>query len=199
MVPAATTETLWESLSDELKGFLRSRVSDEQAAEDLLQETFLRIHQKLGTVKDEQRLTSWVYQIARNLLTDHYRAQAKIATVPENDQLPTEPAEETAANLNQQAAGWLRHFIAQLPDGYRQAVELYEIEDLPQQDIADRLGLSLSGAKSRVQRGREKLKTLLLDCCTFQHDRRGNLLDCEHNQTDSETARCGEDCWPADC
>ena len=59
------------------------------------------------------------------------------------------------------------------------ARELAEIEGLPQQEVADRLGLSLSGAKSRIQRGRAMLKDALERCCRFEFDRRGNLAECD--------------------
>ena len=90
------------------------------------------------------------------------------------DTLETRPNEED--NLNQLILGWLPQMIAQLPETYRTAVELYEIKGIPQQKIADQLGISLSGAKSRIQRGREKLKSMLFDCCSFERDRRGNVI-----------------------
>lgn len=173
-----STEQIWELFSAKLKGFLVQRVSDHQVAEDLLQETFLRIHDKLDSIDDEQRLTAWVFQIARNLVIDHYRSKARITTTMLEDlEAPTD-AEE---NLNEQVEGWLTTMIAQLPDSYRQAVQMYELEGMPQQQIANSLGISLSGAKSRVQRGREKLKTLLFDCCSFEQDRRGNIIGCVQN------------------
>jgi len=64
--------------------------------------------------------------------------------------------------------------IEQLPEKYRVAIRLSEVEGA-QQDVADRLGLSLSGAKSRIQRGRLLLKGVLVQCCTFHRDRRGNF------------------------
>lgn len=89
--------------------------------------------------------------------------------------------------------GWLPHMIAQLPETYREAVELYELKGDAQKKIADKLGISLSGAKSRVQRGREKLKSLLFDCCTFEQDRRGNLLGYSRNSNDG-CDDCDESC-----
>ena len=86
-------------------------------------------------------------------------------------------------------AGWLPFMIAELPDAYREAVELYELKGVSQQEIADRLGISLSGAKSRVQRGRKKLKSLLSDCCSFEKDRRGNLIGFKRNSPDDCTGR----------
>jgi len=168
-----STEQIWELLSARLRSFLLQRVSDEQIAEDLLQETFVRIHKNLDDIDDMQRITSWVFQIARNLVIDHYRAKSRDAASIAHDLEAQKDEEESVTNL---VAGWLPQMIAQLPANYRQAVELYELKGVPQQEIADQLEISLSGAKSRVQRGREKLKSLLFDCCSFERDRRGNLI-----------------------
>lgn len=186
-----STEQIWEALSEKLRAFLRHRVSDAQVAEDLLQETFLRLHKKLDDIDDEQRLTAWVFQIARNLVIDHYRFKArKVTTTLEEDiETPTDEGE----NLNELVEGWLTAMIAQLPNTYRDAVELYELKGMPQQQIADTLGISLSGVKSRVQRGRDKLKTLLFECCSFERDRRGNIIGyLQHNRSDGDT--CHEGC-----
>lgn len=181
-----STEQIWKLLSEKLSGFLLQRVSDPQVAEDLLQETFLRIHQKLGDIDDIQRITAWVFQIARNLVIDHYRSLARLSAA-KADELQVHADEEE--NLNELVSGWLTEMVAELPDGYRQAVELYELEGVSQQQIADRLGISLSGAKSRVQRGREQLKTLLFACCSFEQDRRGNIINYANNSTQD-----GKDC-----
>lgn len=174
---ALSTERLWELLSSKLRGFILSRVADEQAASDLLQETFLRIHEKLDGIRDRERVASWVYQIARNLIADHYRSGASQEDTAREPQV--DPVERE--NLNELVAGWIPAMIERLPEGYREAVRLYEVEGLPQQEIAERLGLSLSGAKSRVQRGREQLKRIFHDCCTFDMDRRGNIIDYSQN------------------
>jgi len=183
----ATTERLWKDLSDRLRSFLRRRVSDEQTAEDLLQETFVRIHRRLDGVRDTERIDSWVFQIARNLLADHYRAKSR-ETQKLADDIGDEVEEQ--GNLNELVAGWLPEMIRQLPETYRDALELYELEGLSQQEIADRLGISLSGAKSRVQRGRTKLKSLLMDCCSFESDRRGNVIDYSPNASQNDSD-CG--------
>jgi RNA polymerase sigma-70 factor (ECF subfamily) len=182
------TEKIWEQLSAELRRFLRSRIGDEQVADDLLQETFLRIHQRLGTLEDETRLASWVFQIARNLLTDYYRGKGRAAGALTSDVAAEEAAEE---NANEQVMQCMAAMIEQLPQGYREALKLYEIEGVRQQEIAGRMGISLSGAKSRVQRGREKLKGLLVDCCRFERDRRGNVIDFGRRGSDASCDACG--------
>ncbi len=82
--------------------------------------------------------------------------------------------------------------IRSLPEGYREAVRLAEIEGLPQQEVADRLGLSLSGAKSRIQRGRVLLKDALEGCCRFEIDGRGNVMDCDPKPDRKVCRDCGE-------
>lgn len=177
--PPNSTGAIWELLSDQLRGFLRQRVSDEQLAEDLLQETFLRIHKRIGQLDNQQRITSWVYQIARNLVIDHYRSKARTPREPLPEELEPENAENE--NLNEMVSGWLPVMIELLPDGYREALKLYELEGLSQQQIADRLQISLSGAKSRIQRGRAKLREILFACCSFDRDSRGNVIDFKLN------------------
>lgn len=186
-----STEQIWELLSDRLRSFLRRRVSDEQLAEDLLQETFLRIHKRQGQLDDRQRITAWVFQIARNLVVDHHRSKART----QGDPLPEEIAAEVEGegNLNELVRGWLPGMIQQLPNGNREAVELYELRGLSQQEIADRLEISLSGAKSRIQRGREKLGAMLFDCCSFDRDSRGNVIDFEPKDPEA-CGRCDEAC-----
>ena len=183
-----TTEQIWELFGAKLRSFLLQRVSDEQVAADLLQETFMRIHKRLDSLDDRQRITSWVFRIARNLVVDHYRAQAR-ATAAVAADLETHADEEE--NLNELVMGWLPQMIAHLPEAYREAVELYELKGVSQQEIANQLGISLSGAKSRVQRGRAQLKSLLFDCCSFEQDRRGNLISYQKNNPNDCDEGCG--------
>jgi RNA polymerase sigma-70 factor, ECF subfamily len=167
-------EAIWEAYSARLLVFLTSRVGDPIEAEDLLQEVFLRIHNNLCCPPAPARLEPWIYQIARNLVIDHYRRRKDHAELPEDlEAEPDFPEQDRQAHL----ALSLHELIDQLPQAYRAAVRLVEIEGLSQKETAERLGLSLSGAKSRVQRGRQKLRDLLLACCHFELDRRGHVVD----------------------
>ena len=115
-----STEKIWELLSLKLKYFFLKRVSDEQIAEDLLQETFIHIHKKLDDFDNTKRLTPWVFQIARNLVIDHYRSKSR-----ESAELADEleaSADEDEHNLNELVSGWLSKMVSKLPDTYREAV-----------------------------------------------------------------------------
>jgi RNA polymerase sigma-70 factor (ECF subfamily) len=73
--------------------------------------------------------------------------------------------------------GSLREMVTALPDPYRQALILSDVEGVPQQDLARQTGISLSGIKSRVQRARSKVKEALLNCFEIEFDPRGQVLD----------------------
>ena len=186
-----STEAIWTHLSSDLRRFIRRRVADDHAADDLLQETFVRVHRNIGTLQEADRLAAWVYRIARNVIHDHHR-KATNATVALADADPADDADDRLSRLRCRACGWLDEMIRSLPDGYREAVQLAEIEGLSQQEVADRLGLSLSGAKSRIQRGRAMLKDVLEQCCHFEFDGRGNVMDYDPKPDRKVCRDCGE-------
>ena len=191
MTNQPSNEAIWTHLSSDLRRFIRRRVSDDHAADDLLQETFVRVHRNIGTLHEADRLASWVYQIARNVVHDHYRRAAGGA-VALADADPVDDADDRLSQGRCRGCDWMDEMIGGLPDGYREAVQMSEIEGLAQQEVADRLGLSLSGAKSRIQRGRVMLKGALEQCCHFELDRRGNVMDYEPRPDRNVCRDCGE-------
>jgi RNA polymerase sigma-70 factor (ECF subfamily) len=171
MIP--TTERVWEEFNMGLKHFILKRVPDEPSAEDILQDVFLKIHTRIDTLREEDKLQSWIYQIARNAITDYYRAHRDTPDIPEMPYVPEDPFDDVVTDL----IPYVKELVDSLPPDYRQALILTEYQGLTQRELAERLGISVSGAKSRVQRAREKLKAMLLDCCHFQFDRRGRVID----------------------
>ncbi|MFO7529684.1 MAG: RNA polymerase sigma factor SigZ [Marinobacter sp.] len=176
---------LWQEYRTKLRAFIRSRVSDETISDDILQDVFLKMHTGLVSLKDETKLKSWLYQIARNAIIDYFRSQKP--TVELADQLPhpeIEPNEKTAQELSE----CLEPMIQLLPENYRDAIILSEIKGLTQKEVAKSQGISLSGAKSRVQRGRALLKTMLSDCCQLEFDHSGRL--CDYERKDGVCGAC---------
>lgn len=157
-----------------LKGFITKRVASPQDAEDILQEVYYKIYRNIDGINDTSKLHAWIFQIARNAIHDHYRTRRREEPFAE----PPEPEEIRAEeNDNKKIAGCLKVMINHLPDKDREAIELTEYKGLTQKDMGDILGLSYSGAKSRVQRAQQKLKKMLCDCCSLELDRRGNVID----------------------
>ena len=168
----ATVESIWNEVASQLRSFIRSRVRDHAAAEDILQEVFIKIHEKLPTVRASERLEAWVWRITRNAIADYFRKQRPTEPIP-TDLAPTSQDPHDAPDIRP----CIRRFLHELEPAYREALLLTEWQGLTQDQMGKRLGLSSSGAKSRVQRAREQLKKLLLDCCEFELDRRGNILE----------------------
>ena len=160
-------------------------------AEDVLQSVFLKIHQKLSSLKNEQRLEAWVFQIARNAIVDHLRKGQHDGNGVE--EVAAEPPDDRGART--EVSRCIRALIEGLPAPQKRAVLLYELKGLPQATIAQQESISLSAAKSRVQRGRKRVKDLLEECCRFQFDVRGNVLDYESNGDSCESnCDCGDSC-----
>ena len=182
----ATLEQIWREFAAKLGQFIRARVADPATAEDILQDVFVKIQARLGQLKDPAKLQSWIYLITRNAIIDHYRTRKETVAVPESLAAEEEPQTHETEELK---VAFLQ-MIYSLPEPYREALMLTEFDGLTQQQLAGRLGISLSGAKSRVQRGRQQLKEMLTECCTFEFDRRGKVIDCAPRGK-TECAECG--------
>ncbi len=172
---AVNTNEIWEKFGNCLKRFILKRVRDEHDAEDILQDIFVKIHSNIANLRDETRLPAWVYQTTRNAIVDYYRHRTVTMALPETTELVEESV--AGADAANEVALCLEPMIGHLPEKYRQAIILTEFEGLTQKEMAERLELSLSGAKSRVQRARRQLRDMLLACCHFEFDRLGNILD----------------------
>ena len=182
------TEQIWRELNDRLRRFVRSRIASESDVDDILQTVFLSIHSRFAELRQVDRLESWVFQIARNAMIDHFRRQRD--TLNDVKSVIAEPEESVVDNLNGELSSCLGAMIQRLPEDQRRALSLYELEGISQQEIAERETLSVSGAKSRIQRGRKSLEEMLKACCEFQLDRRGNVLEYEPSDPDC----CDEHC-----
>jgi len=153
----------WQEHKSRLRGYIAKRVHESAAVDDILQDVFLKAYTSLHTVKSHGSITAWLFRIAANAIVDHYRSQKPWADLP--DQLA---APEPVRNYVAELATCLQPLISELPESYRSALVLSEIEGMPQKQVAKRLGISLSGTKSRIQRGREKLRQRLYDCCDIE-------------------------------
>ncbi len=158
----------WQEHKTQLRGYIAKRVRESDAVGDILQDVFLKAHTSLHTVKSRGSIKAWLFRIAANAIVDDYRSQKSWDELPDELAAP-EPERDYVAEL----ATCLQPLIADLPKTYQLALMLSELEGLPQKEVANRLGISLSGAKSRVQRGREKLRQRLLDCCDLETGRSG--------------------------
>lgn len=158
------TEELWQELHDSLRTFIARRVSDQGHVDDILQDVFVRVHRQIDSVSDPGRLIAWIYQVTRHAIIDHYRKPGRQREVPAGLSSELEVLRESpvvseliydgdAAEPRAELAHCLRPMIERLSKDYRDVINLVELEGLTQQAAATQMGLSLSGMKSRVQRG----------------------------------------------
>jgi len=172
-----TSEHLWQQFQGGLGRFLARRVPASDV-DDILQDVFVKIHRSLDDGQVPRDLAAWVYQVARHATIDHYRRRASDRLVPVQE-LPevVDFPEVEEPEARDELVPWLRLFVDDLKPDYRDALPWTAFEGLTQVDAAKRAGISVSGMKSRVQRGREALVDALKGCCEVVLDARGRPMD----------------------
>jgi RNA polymerase sigma-70 factor, ECF subfamily len=175
MIESVQVVEIWRRYYDRLLGFVRSKVESPEEAEDILQELFIRVHSGICCMQEWTVMERLIYRIARNLIIDHYRKSRAVDELPDDiedecgmPELDEDPIAQLAFSI--------RETVDELPEPYRSALVATEYDGQTQARLAEREGISLSAAKSRVQRAREKLKEALLECCHFELDSRGGIM-----------------------
>lgn len=168
-----TQEGQWSIFQHELRNFVLKRVKDKASADDIVQDVFVKVYTNIDRLKDSDKLSAWIYQITRNTIADYFRSRTK--TLAQEDL----SWNDSSNDLNGCVAVCLAKLTNTLPDIYREALQLAEMENLSQLQLAERLGISYSGAKSRVQRARQLLKKKMEEQLIVKTDGYGNVLVCE--------------------
>jgi RNA polymerase sigma-70 factor (ECF subfamily) len=184
------TATLWHEFAAPLRSFVARRAPREVETEDVLQDVFVRIQEQLPKLRDEARIDAWIFQIARNVVADAFRRRTRREAgddrIAAEGLSPADGDEDRSAEAS--LAACLASMIEQLPEPYRKAIELTEIRGATQVEAAGIAGISLSGMKSRVQRGRDRLKEIIHGACRIETDVRGGVTECDPRGR----AGCGE-------
>jgi RNA polymerase sigma-70 factor (ECF subfamily) len=193
---ALSTEGVWTELHANLRSFVARRVREHADVDDIVQRVFLQVHRALPTLRDTDKLHAWIYQTTRRAIADFYRSPShnrEVATGSADDfadDLAAVDAEETEESAARELSTCLKPLIGTLTAADQQALQMVEFDGLTQIEAAARLGLSVSGMKSRVQRARSHLRVALDDCCRIAVDRRGGVISYE-----TKTGTCGS-CAP---
>ncbi|MGH3031933.1 MAG: RNA polymerase sigma factor SigZ [Gaiellaceae bacterium] len=189
---APDAEAIWREFHEGLLGFISRRVPSREAAEDILQDVMLRIHRSARAVERAEAVGAWVHAIARNAIADHYRSTSVGRELARGSEIDPEAVGESEADppdVRGELAACIAPLLRRLSPSFGEALTLTELEGLTQEEAAARVGLSLSGMKSRVQRARRQLKQVLVQCCEVELDVRGGLTGYRPRRSSCE---CGD-------
>jgi len=171
---------LHDQFYERVRKFILAQVRDESAADDLVQETFMKIQESLDSVKDPSKISSWIFQIAHNLCRDHFRARKRSSSREEiHDGLVNLQETPVQKKMEQgEMSQCVQDQLNLLPESLRTVLIFADVMEFSHQEISQILGLSLENVKVRVHRARKKFKGILEAKCTFEVDER-NVLVCE--------------------
>jgi RNA polymerase sigma-70 factor (ECF subfamily) len=164
--------TAWHANEAELRGWLRHRLGNPVDAEDMLQDLFIKAMRQGERFCAIDNARAWLFEVARNALADRMRMKRDLIELPAD--LANE-AEEVATVDSLVAC--LPRVLSELSPEDREAITLCDLQGLPQDEYARRKGLSVPGAKSRVQRARKRLREQLTQACQVRLDAAGQVSD----------------------
>jgi RNA polymerase sigma-70 factor (ECF subfamily) len=179
----------WRDVEQRLRPFVARRVPDADV-EDVLQDVFVRMQRGLAGIRDDERLGAWLFQVARSAIAEHGRSRARHPLAGDSELAEREappPSDDEDREAARSLSSCVAAFVARLPSPYREAVTLVELEGLTAREAAELAGVSVSGMKSRVQRGRAQLRGLFEECCAIALDARNKVVD----YTPRPRPRCG--------
>lgn len=184
----ANTETTddarleWIETLERLRRFVASRVGDWSLAEEITQDVIVRSI-ATGALDRVDDPVGWLIRSAANAVIDHHRGRrrhmpfADVGELTSDAELADEAASMIGGDARTVLTDCVRPMVDRLDSVYREAITLVDLEGMTQSDAAAAVGISVSGMKSRVQRGRRQLKAMITSCCDVEVDRRGGLIE----------------------
>ena len=176
-------EQIWTRFGHQLSEHICHKTGHQDHCHDILQEVYIKMARNIHKIEKANSILPYLVQIANNTIIDYYRAHQDLVPAGEHIVEGTgqdRPAEDTTSRL---AHSFMLELIEALPPRYRYALVRTELEGISQKQLAEELGISYSGAKSRVQRAKEMIRQSILHCCNYKFDSYGNVISC-----------CGSDC-----
>lgn len=184
--------SIYNQFHKTLLGFIKSKVTNHEDAEDIVQNVFVKVAGSIDNLNRKEKLHSWIYTIARNSIIDYYRSNANKKDLVIEGNIDESFTNEEYIDTTNGLECCLVDMVNQLPEEYRDIIVDVEMKGIKQKDLVDKYSLAYPSIRSRVQRGRIRLKQLLLECCAIKSDTRGNILDVRSKQACNRNG--GADC-----
>ncbi len=162
----------WTLHEPELRGWARHRLASTADVEDLLQDLFLKALRQGERFCSVQNARAWLFEVARNTLADRLRVARTTVELPDDLATPEEEAEAIDT-----LTACLPRVLAELTPEDRDAITLCDLQGMARAEYAKARGLTLSAAKSRVQRARARMKAQMTVACQVQLDDAGHVQD----------------------
>jgi RNA polymerase sigma-70 factor, ECF subfamily len=179
---------IFSAYHTKIRGYILGMVHDPAEADDLTQDVFIQVHRKLGSLRDQDALVSWLYRIATHVSYDRFRKNSRQPGIESLDggaeaSIRSDPGDADVVRLDRvierkEMSACVRKYIEELRPEYRQVIVLHDLEELSNPEIAEMLGVSLDTVKIRLHRARRKLEGVLNARCDFSCDDQGVLV-CE--------------------
>jgi RNA polymerase sigma-70 factor (ECF subfamily) len=162
------TEAIWNKLSSELYFFILKRVKNKNIADEVLQNSFLKIHRNLQTLQNPEKVKAWVFQITRNEISNFFKDETKM--------IPGLNSESVTTSEKYEEICCFDRFIQNLPQEYNEVMEVVYIQGKKQHEAAELIGISLANVKARIRRAKAILKKNFNECCKFDLNKDGKLI-----------------------
>lgn len=177
------SEKIFEEYHIPIYRYILQLVRHEKEAEDLTQETFLRVHRHLTSLQEPSAVKAWLYRIATNVCYDSFRQSEFKAEEPDINLELSVQEDVNSPGLEQvidqaEMSECIHRYIERLSDDHRMIILLHDLHRMTHPEIARRLNCSLETVKIRHFRARQKLKAILAAGCKFSTDAHG-VLTCD--------------------
>ncbi len=164
---------------EHLKNFIRTKVKVEEDVLDIYQNVLLKIITHIDTLQKTESLKNWIFTITNNQIIDYHRKRKPIADIGDFDDTSLKNTNQEDASAYHLMEGCIHSLIAQLPEEYKTIIEQSEIKGISQKELAESLGMNYVTLRSKVQRGRDRLKKMLNDSCLIEQAALGTVTDCK--------------------
>jgi len=181
---------IYNQFHSELLTYIKGKVRFREDAEDILQNVFIKISSSVDKLDEDVKIKNWIFTVTRNTIIDYYRANANKKKLGASEELDDQIAEIEVMDETKGLDQCMSSMIGLLPDEYRDIIVESEIKGVKQKDLAEKYGIPYPSMRSKVQRGRERLKQLFYNCCHIETDKLGNVMDAQRKSD------CGGPCNP---
>ena len=168
---------IWNNNKEKIISYIRQDIKRKDILDDILQEIFIKFWRNHTNIRDKNKIQQWLLSVSKFTVADYFREKKRdnIAL----DSINVESClKENSDSFTKDESRKLLPIIHSLPKKYENILILSDIYGFSHKDISNQFNLSISCIKKRVERGRKLLAQKMHECCTFTHDKYGNIVNC---------------------